>query len=98
MRDKWRHPTIQYMSRTEITWTGADGQVTIPGMIEDRSASGLGIQIAKPIPVGTSVTVKFRGHSVAAVVRRCARDGFGTLIGVSFKEEPEADPTSPDRP
>jgi len=80
------------MSRTEISWTDGNEQMTIPGMIEDKSVSGLGIQIAKPIAVGTSVKVKFRNHEVAAVVRRCIRDGFRTLIGVSFEEETQTNP------
>jgi len=63
--------------------------VTVPGMIEDKSISGLGIQVAKPIPVGTSVTVKFRNHQVAGIVRRCIKDGVGTLIGISFEQEPD---------
>jgi hypothetical protein len=83
------------MSRTEISWTDDNGQVTIPGMIEDKSASGLGIQTAKPIPVGTSVTVQFRNYHVAAVVRRCVKDGFSTLIGVSFEQEEIKGESSP---
>jgi hypothetical protein len=75
------------MSRTEISWTGDNGQVTIAGMIEDKSESGLGIRTAKPIPVGTRVTVKYRNHDVAAVVRRCMKDSFSSFIGVSFEQE-----------
>jgi hypothetical protein len=83
------------MSRTEISWIDANGQMTIPGMIEDRSVSGLGIQVAKRIPVGTSVKVNFRNQIVAAVVRRCVREGFGTLIGVSFEQDTGTNPPVP---
>lgn len=79
------------MSRTEISWTDENGQMTIPGMIEDRSVSGLGIQVAKRIPIGTWVKVKFRNHVVDAVVRRCVREGVGILVGVSFEQETETD-------
>ncbi len=54
-------------------------------MIEDKSVSGLGIQLAKSIPVGTPITVRFGDRMAAGVVRRCVKIGFGVLVGMSFE-------------
>ena len=63
-------------------------------MIEDKSVSGLGIQLAKSIPVGTPITVKFCNRTVPCVVRRCIKADVGVFIGVQFeldaREVPDA--------
>ncbi|MFL6449569.1 MAG: PilZ domain-containing protein [Bryobacteraceae bacterium] len=82
--ERRRHPRTQYVSRTEVTWSSDTNEVKIPGMIEDRSVSGLGIQAGKPIPVGTRATVLFRNQMVKVEVRRCVKVNPGFLIGVSF--------------
>jgi hypothetical protein len=54
-------------------------------MIEDRSISGLGIEVSRAIPVGTSVRVRLGNEMISAVVRRCIKTGFGNFVGVSFE-------------
>ena len=53
-------------------------------MIEDKSISGLGIEVSRAIPVGTSVRIRLGQEMISAVVRRCIKTGFGSFVGVSF--------------
>lgn len=90
MADRRRHPRNRYVARTEVSWIDGGRQLTMPGMIEDKSVSGLAIHISKSIPVGTAVTVNFAHRKVPAVVQRCMKDGLGTLIGISFEQDKTA--------
>ena len=88
LAERRKHERTPFVSRTEVSWSSDEGELTIPGMIEDKSISGLGIHTAKPIPPGTWVKVKFRDQMLLAVVRRCIKVPLGFLIGVSFEQEP----------
>jgi hypothetical protein len=57
---------------------------TVSGMIEDRSVSGLGIRVPKPLPLRMPVRVCFRDEMHPAIVRRCVEDQPGFFIGVAF--------------
>lgn len=56
------------------------------GMIEDKSISGLGIEVSRAIPVGTSVRIRLGNEMISAVVRRCIKTDFGSFVGVAFEE------------
>jgi|tagenome__1003787_1003787.scaffolds.fasta_scaffold20966870_2 hypothetical protein len=56
-------------------------------MIEDRSSFGLGIALAKSIPEGSHVRVRYQGRMIAGFVRYCVRQAQGSLIGFSFERE-----------
>jgi hypothetical protein len=50
--------------------------MTVSGMIEDKSNSGLGIEVPRPIPIGTSVRIRLGKEMISAVVRRCCKTDF----------------------
>jgi hypothetical protein len=85
--ERRKDPRTPYISRAEVSWNNGNEEVRISGMIEDKSVSGLGIQVGKPIPVGTSITVRFGDRMAAGVVRRCVKLGVGVLIGMSFEAD-----------
>jgi hypothetical protein len=60
--------------------------MTVSGMIEDKSNSGLGIEVPRPIPIGTSVRIRLGKEMISAVVRRCCKTDFGSFVGVSFDD------------
>ena len=95
MANRRRHERTQYISRTEVRWHTEKGEVTVPGIIEDKSASGPRIQVSKAIPIGTPVEVKFCNQMIAAVVRRCASAEVGVFLGVSL--EPDQPDTAEER-
>jgi hypothetical protein len=74
-------PRRVYMCRTQILY---GPEQTVSGMIEDRSVSGLGIRVPRPLPLGMPIRVCFRDEMHAAVVRRCVKDQPGFFIGVAF--------------
>jgi hypothetical protein len=69
------------MCRAQIAY--GDDQ-TVSAMIEDRSVSGLGIRVSRPLPLGMPIRVCFRDEMHSAIVRRCVRDQPGFFIGVAF--------------
>jgi hypothetical protein len=88
VRTQRQHPRTDFIARTEVAWASDGGEIRIPGLIENKSAGGLGIQVSKAIAVGTPIKVKLRNQMVAAVVRRCQKLPIGFFIGVSFESEP----------
>ena len=88
MSERRKNPRIPYVARTQILWDGPNGEITVSGMIEDKSISGLGIEVPRPIPVGTSVRVRLGKEIISAVVRRCFKSGFGSFVGVSYDIPP----------
>lgn len=95
--DRRRHPRTLYFARTELVVCDSQrGEVLLSGMIEDKSESGLGVQLSRPIPLGTQVLIKVADKMVPAVVRRCIKGKFGSFIGVSFEADFQkiAPPTS----
>ena len=87
--ERRKDPRIPYIARTQIAWDSPKGEISISGMIEDKSASGLGIQVSSAIPVGTCVRIRLGKEMITAVVRRCFKTEFGSFVGVSF-ENPAA--------
>lgn len=83
--ERRKDPRIPYIARTQIVWDSPNGEVSLAGMIEDKSISGLGIEVSRAIPVGTSVRVKLGNQMISAVVRRCFKTGFSNFVGVSFE-------------
>jgi hypothetical protein len=57
---------------------------TVSGMIEDRSVSGLGIRVPKPLRVGMPIRVCVRDEMYSATVRRCVKEQPGFFIDVAF--------------
>jgi hypothetical protein len=55
-------------------------------MLEDRSLSGAGISVDKPIPVGTRVKIRGNRSELVGIVRYCYRERFKYLIGIRFDE------------
>jgi hypothetical protein len=76
------------VAKVEVSWDSQGESGSLSGLIEDRSASGIGIQVPKPLPLGTRILVKLHEQELSAIVRRCIRAEFGFLVGASF-EMPE---------
>ena len=81
MPERRAAPRKVFMCRAEILY---GQEQTVSGMIEDRSASGLGIRVPKPLIPGMPVRVCFRDEMHPAVVKWCVKDQPGFFIGVVF--------------
>jgi len=87
MADQRIAPRRLFMCRADLAWS-CDGQSKkLSGMVEDRSKSGLGIQVPKSVPVGTQMTIQFNNEIHSAIVKRCIRSELGFFIGVAFAGE-----------
>jgi hypothetical protein len=54
------------------------------GLMEDRSKSGFGIRVSKPLPVGLHVTIVHGELTFPCQIKRCVRSGSEYLIGVQI--------------
>jgi hypothetical protein len=85
--------------RTAVRFAGPDRRVTVRAeagrsraTVVDRSMGGLKLQIARPYPVGSALTVRLpvRGGRTAwyaASVRYCRTSGDGWEVGCEFQGE-----------
>jgi hypothetical protein len=73
MDSRRREPRRSYFARAILTYQDElDSKVIASGMIEDRSAIGLGIRVTKPIRVGCVIQIELGGRQYSGVVRRCS--------------------------
>jgi hypothetical protein len=71
-----------FMCRVAVNWEDQTGPKTQTGMLEDRSPSGAGISLRKPIPAGTKVKIQENNRELAGIVRYCRPEEFGYFLGV----------------
>jgi hypothetical protein len=53
-------------------------------MLEDRSRSGAGISVNKPIPVGAKVKIRGKRRELVGIVRYCRREEFNYFVGIHY--------------
>jgi hypothetical protein len=94
MRPQRIEPRDAFMSRISVAWEEDSGPINHPGMLEDRSPSGAGISVSKPIPVGTKVKISGKRRELAGVVRYCRRAELSYLVGIKLDEVDAAWDTS----
>jgi hypothetical protein len=71
------------MCRINILWEDETGAPqSQAGMLEDRSRSGAGISVRKPIPVGAKVKIVGKRLDFSGTVRYCRREQFKYLAGI----------------
>jgi len=76
-------PRSDYFARVQVCFQPEGSEpCTFAGMIEDRSKSGLGVRVRKPIPVGSKISV-FHGSAILRCeVKRCVPSGMDFLLGM----------------
>jgi hypothetical protein len=75
------------MCRISLVWQDRVGSYrTQPGLLEDRSRSGVGISVYESIPVGTKVKIRGRRRELVGMVRYCRGGGVKYLIGILLDE------------
>ena len=78
-----------HMSRTEIFWQASNGDSRREfALIEDVSASGVGMRVHASVPVGTKLEFKFRDRMILGKVQHCTIDRLAYNIGISIDAEP----------
>jgi hypothetical protein len=82
-------PRKMFMCRVSVAWEDQDGGAQRQGgMLEDRSRSGAGISINKPIPVGAKVKIVGKRLDLSGTVRYCRREQFKYFVGIQY-DRPE---------
>lgn len=72
-----------YFARVQISYSlNGTSPTTVSGVMEDRSKSGFGVRLAKPIPVGLEVDLTVGTNVFHCEIRRCAPTGMEFLIGL----------------
>lgn len=72
-----------YFARVQITYQlNESSPTTVSGVMEDRSKSGFGVRVAKPIPVGLKIDLMVGTNTYHCEIRRCAPSGVEFLLGL----------------
>jgi hypothetical protein len=73
--------------RISVSWEDQAGLPAMQvGLLEDRSLSGVGLCVPKPIAVGTKVKIRGRRRELAGIVQHCRPEGTEYFIGVRLDE------------
>lgn len=76
-------PRRDYIAQVRILFQSDSGEpCIITGLIEDRSQSGLGIRVRRPLTVGTKIDVVLGGVASRYEIKRCIHSGMEYLVGV----------------
>jgi hypothetical protein len=72
-----------FMCRINVAWEDQTrGPQSQAGMLEDRSHSGAGISVNKPIPVGAKVKILGKRLDFSGTVRYCRREQLKYFVGI----------------
>lgn len=84
-------PRKTLICRIAAIWTDEEGTViTLSGLLEDRSGSGVGISVPEPIEVGTRLRIRGRMRELHGVVRHCRYARGKYFVGVLLDHEDKA--------
>jgi len=82
-----------FMCRITVAWEEQDGGAKKQaGMLEDRSRSGAGISVNKPIPVGAQVKILGKRVDLSGTVRYCRREQLKYLVGIQYDRPEDSGP------
>jgi len=82
-RSETRKPTNEV---ADLSWEIGAGYVrTGKATVQDSSPSGMGLMVASPFTVGTTLQITIGTKQCTAVVRRCIKQGSQHLLGVKFE-------------
>jgi PilZ domain len=85
-------PRRAYFAQIRLEFETDDGSsCSMAGLMEDRSKSGFGVRLTKPLPVGLNVTITHGGQTFRCEVKRCVPNGSEYLIGVRILPSEAAD-------
>ena len=72
----------------EISWTNSGGMVCqAMALLEDIATHGACLQLDKPIPLHTSITLQHAKGEMRGVVRYCVFREIGYFVGIQFTPE-----------
>lgn len=78
-------PRKMFMCRITVAWQDQTGDAqSQSGMLEDRSRSGAGISVNKPIPVGARVKILGKRVDLSGTVRYCRKEQLKYLVGIQY--------------
>ena len=83
MTDQERRKEQRVRSRGQVTLSAETGD-NVAGTIYDVSVSGLSVEAARGIPIGTAVEVESLGFAASGEVSYCERRGAVFRIGVQL--------------
>jgi len=80
-----------YFARVQISYR-LDGSpsTTVTGVMEDRSKSGFGVRVSKPLPVGLEIDLRHGTTTCRCEIRRCVPSGTEFVLGLLVLPAKEA--------
>jgi PilZ domain len=90
MTQRRLEPRKGFMCRVSVVWEDPSGPKTESGRLEDRSPTGAGISVLKPIALGTKVRISGPRLKLVGIVRNCRSEGGSYFVGVHFEAGDEA--------
>jgi hypothetical protein len=83
--DQRAEPRRTYFAQVRLEFKlDGDNSCTMPGLIEDRSESGFGVRLTKPLAIGLHITIVHGELVFRCQIKRCVRSGSEYLIGVQI--------------
>jgi PilZ domain len=81
--DQRASPRRTYFAQVQVSVPIGTGEPQrIAGMVEDRSQSGFGLRLPKPIPIGSEIHVSLGNTVFRCEVKRCVPMEAEYLVGV----------------
>ena len=78
-------PRRAYFAQVRLEFKTDQGEsCRMAGLMEDRSKSGFGIRLSKPLPVGLHITLAHGELAFRCQIKRCVPTGSEYLIGVQI--------------
>jgi hypothetical protein len=92
MTERRSQPRSLNCDLVTISWQENSAELRQIGNIHDVSSGGIGILVPYALPVGTPVTVSFRGFEARGIVKHTSHFADSPLIGIAYAEVIEFHP------
>lgn len=86
MTHKRLHPRKETVARIRVSWQAGGRGLKEWGMVQDKSAGGLGIKFPAPIAVGSVIALAQGFTTNFGIVRHCTKINNQFFLGVEFCE------------
>ena len=84
-KERRREPRQLCSEFVQVAWLDdRENRISMVGVLEEVSPSGLAVSLDLPAPVGRTVHLNARGFSGEAEVRHCELGDYGYIVGMEF--------------
>src|SRR5262245_16068272 len=88
MDERRAYPRLLCADMVAVRWSDSRGRVHyVTALLEDIAAHGACLQLEKPLPIDTAITLEHAKGEMKGIVRYCLYREIGYFVGIQFAQD-----------